>query len=347
MILTYPFSSVLNTAILAATTRLPARTGQASLVADFTGNHGFATIYTATRSERVMVTVSGGQLQMIRGTEGTEARGWPEGSCLRFDAPVEGVPCPDEDTSSACDVSGVLGRLRPGKGITIDFTDPNAPIVGIAPTGVSPANIGCGAEVNECGQITFAPAGWPATCMNNFNPCCDSTSTAGPVAVDACDVTYTTMSTANIVTGDTVCEALTQLEDAISSGGSSGGMVGVTAGRCVEVTGAASSPTIGLPLAGISAGVYDGFSVNECGIVTGYAAPAQMPVRVEVKSPMDVTLRALDNTYVIEIAEASTSGYGVTRLAKTSDAMTNPSPALPFHVVSVEFLEAWATARGI
>jgi len=347
MPLTLPFKSNLAATVSATTKSIRLQDSTVDLCAALAAPaHAFATIYTINKSERVLVYGCGvdGTVTVTRGVDGTTARSWPANACVKITEILPGAVCADDDgEDDLCGPFDPVAAIPLGKGLRWDVTDTSNPKLTLAPTGVVPANMACG-ELNECGQIVSLPANWPASCMTPFDPCCDTGGSAP--APDACDVPYATNSGSGIVTGGTVCDALDQLADAIGQLSAPTSVVaGLTEGACVNITGTAANPVVGVAPSGITAGTYAGFQINECGQVVSYTAQSSSVVAIVGTSPITVSFAS--DTYTISAATAGVDQLGVVQLADPAEAANATPTVADDDVITWEFLQLWATTQGI
>lgn len=162
------FGTKLNGALTSADTRLHLvdETDVRAELAD--GKVVFLQIYTAARSEIVVVyETDEGDLVMGRGKDGTTAQPWPCDACVCAIRVVDGPICEceeDEAASQTCDgpltfkTEGCLSVAREGNEVTISLKK----------TGVVAGNYN-GLVINECGLISSIAPGWPNAI--NYNPC--------------------------------------------------------------------------------------------------------------------------------------------------------------------------------
>lgn len=339
-----PFKSRLAAALAAGDTEA-AITGDVSGVCACLGqpSHIFATVYTATFSERILITgCTGTTLHITRGVNGTPDRSWPADACVLLDTVVEGEVCGDVDEGGS-DQPTCLDELNTGKGLTIDRTVPTAPSLAVAATGVTPGSYG-GAEVNECGQLTFIPPGWPGTSLAQFDPCCEG-GVSGP-ATDAASVSFAPDVGNTVATGLTVQDAIQQVDDYLTNFVvPDTGVQTITAGDCVTITGTAAAPVVSLSASGITPGTYAGFDINQCGVITGYTAPASSSLIVTGADPIQVSFDG-NLTYTVSIAPASKTVGGAATLADESLVGGSESLIDGDNVVTWDFLQAWDAANS-
>ncbi len=347
MPLTLPFNDNLQEALSATAKTMRVQGGSVDLCAALAAPaHAFATVYTLNRSERVLVhSCNGdGSVNIVRGAEGTTARAWPANACVKITELVPGTVCPDEDSEvSGCPVFDPVVSVPLGKGLKWDVTDASNPRLTLAATGVVPTNMACG-EINECGQFVSIPAGWPASCLTPFDPCCGD-SGGGSSPLDACSVPYSPSGGSGAITASTVCGALDQLADLVGGATGDVGVQSITAGDCIDVSGPASAPTISVAPTGVTAGVYAGFTVNECGQIVSYTPETASTLQITGTSPITATLSS--GAYTISVAAATSSALGVVQLADAAEA-ANASPTVDDdHVITWEFLQLWAQTQGL
>lgn len=324
-------------------------------------SHIMATIYTATKYEQVILTgCNGTAVQLNRGLFGTDAMTWPAGACLRVDEIVAGAVPEDGDDcgvdafdtfgnqisggAGSCDMGTTFDELNVGKGLQIDRTDPLRPVLRLADSGVTAGTYG-GAEVNACGQFTSVPAGWPASALPVFDPCCDDTGTGG-AATNAVDVSFAPAAGNTVATGANVQVVLQQIDDYLTAFVTpTSGVQSVTAGTGVTVAGTAADPVVSLTNTGIAAGTYDGFTVDPQGRITNYATPAASDVVVAGTAPIAVAYNAGTMTYTVSVGAATKTVEGVVQLADEADIAT-PTAIPGDHVVTWDFLQQWGTSSS-
>ena len=315
--------------------------------------HAFATIYTSSKSERVLITnvsgASGSDFIVTRGVAGTVPLPWPSGACVCIEEVIAGSVCPDYDgQDTTCNPASVFGALTVGKGLVLDQTDPLAPVLSLEATGLVTTNV-CGAEFDTCGRLVSAPLNWPATCLPVFDPCCDVGSGV-PSTVDLCALPFAPQG-GGIVTATNICGAVAQLEDAINaaSSGGTGAVATIVAGDCIALGGTATAPTISVAPSGITAGSYAGFAVNECGQITSYTPVASSGITLVGAGAISVGFNNGTQTYTISISPASTADCGCVLLVDDGDAIDQASwNLIPGEAaVTWDALQAWATAKGL
>ena len=343
MSLTLPWTNKLLHAVNAGATTLVLQDAVADLCACLDEpSHAFATIYTVSGTEKVLVTAcEAGELIVTRGVDGTEAKAWPACACFKVDEVVEGEVCPDPDTSegSAADLASMLTL---GKGLEFDTSDPNNPVLQLVNTGVAAGDYG-GATVNACGQFTFIPEGWPSNTLADFDLCCPTDEAS--VEVTAADVTYSPEVTNKAAVGPNVEAALNQIDAYLCALDTPAtGVVVVTTGKGLTNTGNTSNPVLELETTGFAAGTYAGFTIDECGRVVGYTpAPSDAP-SVVGDAPIDVSFDAGTNTYTVSIAKATKEECGAVMLADEAGIAT-PLSIGGSDVITWDFLRLWAAAQ--
>lgn len=311
-------------------------------------SHMIGTIYTISQSEKILIHgCKDGKLLLQRGFEGSKTCAFPSGACIKINEVIAGKVCDSDVLDDSC--PDIWARLTVGKGLTLNRDDPDNPLLEIAATGVAAMNM-CGAEINTCGQFTYVPPNWPASCLPVFDPCCSpSGGGGGSGSVDACNVSFSPPFGSTILTQDTVCGALEDLQNAIMDAGSGGqGITSLTAGQCITLGGTSVAPVVSVTSSGVAPGTYNGFTVNQCGQVTGYSEPIVDPIPMAGVAP--ITAEYVAGTgYVVSIAEATIEDCGCVRLADEGDITTPPNlTTMPGEsVVTVAFLDAWAMAKGL
>lgn len=310
--------------------------------------HITATIYTISSSEKILIHgCEDGKLIVQRGFEGSPKCPFPSGACIKINEVIPGAVCETDTLGNDC--PDIWSRLVVGKGLTLDRSDPDNPVLALSTTGVSAAEM-CGATINACGQFTYVPPNWPASCMPTFDPCCsDSSSGGGSGSSDACSIAFEPPFGSNILTQDTVCGALEDLQNAINEAGAGGPSIStITAGACITIGGTTTQPIIGVTASGIAPGTYNGLTVNECGQVTGYSPVAAGITPIQGDDAITATY-VPGTGYVISISEATIDQCGCVLLADEGELTTPPNlTTMPGDsVVTIAFLDAWATAKGL
>lgn len=348
MPLALPYCTKLFSALDATSTGMrvtgtPAELAQLCL--DLTAPAHFSgTIYTAGGSEAILVTAcnpdpGGFTLLTIQRAFGSSvARSWPAGACIKLDTRVDGAVCPDVGSgggaASAC--PSIYDQLTVGKGLRINRDDPANPFLELAPTGVvASSNVG-GATINACGQIVSYPPNWPASALPVFNPCCDPGG-AGPGAVAAAEVSFSPSGA--IITATNTQDAVDQLESHVNGLTFNSGVLALTAGHCIAIGGTTANPVVGVTPSGIAPGVYAGFSVDLCGRITSYTAPAGVNTVVAGNSPISVSVAGL--TYTVSIAQAGVGQEGTVQLASTANIGISENLIAGDDVVTWDFLSLW------
>lgn len=360
MSITTPWKSRLSAAITAGDTAITVTDSIAEVCTCLAlPSHMFATLYTATLSERIIITgCTGTTLEVSRGINGTTPRAWPANACLLIDTVVDGAVCADAinddcgvdafdvfnmqlSSDEGCDLSATFAELNVGKGLEINRSDPTVPILQVAPTGVTPGVYG-GAEVNECGQLVSIPLGWPSNALVDFNPCCDDTGgNTGTVTAD--NVGYSAQVGSTVATANSVAGALQQVDDFLTSFVvPDAGVQTLTAGDCIAITGTAAGPTVSVAPSGITPGVYDGFTVDACGRVTGYAPPPDANTIVAGTAPIQVGFDGT-STYTVSISAATTGLSGSAVLADEGNLNGNEAAIGGDNVITWDFLQLWQT----
>jgi len=329
MAITTDFTSHIKGAITADATSFKLDTGTADLCDQLAApSHVFLQLYTAQASEIVVATSCDGvDVVVTRAMDGTQARSWPDETCVCVirivDGPVPQEMCDCESCPSPWD------QLTATDGLYLNKADPDSPIVGMSTTGVTPGQYG-GAEVNDRGQFTNIPPGWPASALPTFDPCaCDGGGGGGaPGQVDAADVIYTPQGAPGIITANNVQVAFEQLEDAVGVLQGQGiGVNSLTATNGVQNTGTGANPVIELTNTGVTPGTYDGFTVDSQGRVTGYAAPTNAHTVVAGTDPVTVTFNSPTKTYTVDVKPATTTAEGVVQKISPGDVLAGSVPA--------------------
>lgn len=291
------------------------------------GYWAYADIYTALNSETVLITaINGMTLTVQRGTKGTNAVPWLAGSCICDDNIVLACTVPDDGASPCPDP---LAALAVCPSLVWDL--PTYTLC-LNPTGVAPGNYG-GAVVNQYGQFSFIPVGWPASALPVFNPC-GCPDPVPPVPPIAADVPYTPPFGSCCIIANNVQDALAQADACICAlTAQVGGGFGVTTvlqGPGIAVTGPAATPTVSLIPTGFAAGVYDGFTVDIYGRVTNYAPGAAcIPAAASATPGVTFAYSPLPNpcgTYNLAIATAAVGQQGLTQLVDPADLLAGVIP---------------------
>jgi hypothetical protein len=303
--------------------------------------HIVATIYTAAKSETVMIYASDDtSLVVQRGFGGTERNRFPAGACLRVDEVIPGEVCIDDadgdDEASKC--ADIWSSLTVCDGLELNLDDPRAPKLCLKPTGVSVADM-CGAAVNTYGQFTHIPANWPRNCITVYNPCADGDG--GGAGGNAEDIAYEAPAGSSYITGDNLQDVLDNLDTVLSSlPATTTGVGAVNVDSTLSKTGPSTSPTLGLSSV-IVPGVHDGFTIDTYGRVTGYSAPT--PTVTSMSGNGAITAGYTVGTgYYVSVATSTSSDPGVVTLADVASTNINPGDS---KVVTTSFLNTWwATA---
>ena len=286
----------------------------------------YVEVRIAGRTEIVMVTSADGdtgELTVTRATNGTEAQSFPSGACLCYlrDAPSCGS---EPDPCDPCNPPNPWDMVAVGDGLEIDRTDPRAPVLKLKATGVASGSYG-GAEVNEYGQFISVPPGWPASALPLFDPCaCDNGGGGGGGGdVAAGDVSY---SPCGFVGGTNVQDALCQLEQWATGLSFEAGVLDVTAGDGIVVTGPTAHPVVALQPTGIAPGTYAGFDVNEFGQITNFTSVAVDHPSHTAVAPLHVTYDAATNTWTHTVDWADENQPGVVQFVSVADIINNSVP---------------------
>ena len=152
-----------------------------------------------------------------------------------------------------------------------------------------------------------------------------------------------------VATGGNVQVAIQQIDDYLTNLNlGNTGVQSVTAGDCITVAGTAADPIVSIPPSGITPGTYDGFTVNACGLITGYAPPANDDVVVVGTAPIGVAFNGGTNTYTVSIDEATKTAHGTVELADEANLGGNENLIDGDDAITWDFLQQWANgANGI
>ena len=307
--------------------------------------HAILEIYTARGSETVAAfRCASGMVELVRGLNGTTARDWPPGACVRTVQIVE-APLTDPEETPAGGADPFAGLTVCGA-LTLDLSQPGGPTLCLAPTGVVAGEYGGGRlRVNEFGQITYLSHDFPVGSLPVFDPCgCIGGSGGGggptgdPVAADA--VMYTSQLGACFALSGTVQSALRSLDAALCASVSEVATVvhAVQAGPGVNVTGSVNA-TVSLEEiypAGLSVG---GLVTDVHGRVLSYAPPTIAGETLVGESPVSA-VRAVGGAWTISVANASMTAVGVVSLAPIS-GLDNPPSISSTAAITWSFLQEW------
>jgi hypothetical protein len=120
------------------------------------------------------------------------------------------------------------------------------------------------------------------------------------------------------------------------------------AGDCITIGGTSTAPVVGLTPTGISAGTYDGFEVNDCGLIVSYMPPTVAGIVVAGTAPITVGYNGGTMTYTVSVGAATETDLGVVTLVDAGDASTTANHNLipGDSVVTWDGLLAAALALG-
>jgi len=296
-------------------------------------------LHTQDGSELVRATHCDGEKVVVeRGVRGTLARVWPVSTCV---CAIDEEPfCAEGDGEcDLCNPPNPWGMVTVGPALDLNRDDSAAPVLDVKPTGVLPGNYG-GAKVDEYGRFTYIPPGWPASALPVYDPCgCGSGGGTTPGDVAAQDVVY---APCGFVTGANVQDALCQLEQWASGLSFDGGVMSVTAGDGITVSGSSTDPVVALTPTGITPGTYAGFEINEFGQVLSFTPVAVDHPQHQAVVPLRVTYDAGTNTWTHTVDQADYSGvWGVTTYVSVADITNNTVPAAEKgHAITYEGAEA-------
>lgn len=287
--------------------------------------HAFMSIYSPRGNETVLATkCSGNKVHVLRGMDGTEARSWAACACVSEIRTEPGTWCDDAEhpDNQCCEC---LDGITATDSFSLTYAECGV-VIALRPTGVVAGEF-CGARVNEFGQFTFIPQGWPYNCLPAFNPCgpCEgAASGCGDSGAGSCgECGYSPRAGACVAVGDTVQVAIEQLDAALCSLqlAQGGGVLAVLEGSGIVISGTASQPVISLEPTGVGAGNYNGFVLNQYGQVVSYSTPPAAPdVVVAGLAPVSVAYSMGTKTYTVSVDEASSTDLGVVLVADSSEA---------------------------
>jgi hypothetical protein len=294
------------------------------------GKHVVLNLYNAQHSELVLATAAQAvDLTVQRAFGGTTAWAWPFDACVCVKEIVPACANPDAIVDPLAGVTAVGC-------ITIDRTNPNAPVIRLADNDVVAGDY-CGLTVNACGLITHIPPDWPVNCLPTFQPCstCGSGDSSG--ASVASQVTFLPPFGAGVVLGRDVQTALEQIDSQFQSLNTA---PSYTPGSGISFSGTGAVRSINLT-AVINPGTFGEFAVNAYGQITGYTPSATGQAHFVGTAPLNVAYTAANNTHTITIADATQSVAGIVRLASAGAASdpTNNTAALTAAVLD-EALQA-------
>ena len=296
-------------------------------------------LHTHDGSELVRATrCADGRVVVERGVRGTAARVWPVNTCVCV---VDEEPfCVEGDGEcDPCNLPNPWDMVTVGPALDLNRDDPAAPVLDVKRTGVLPGDYG-GARVDEYGRFTYIPPGWPASALPVYDPCgCGDSGGTTPGDVTAQDVAY---APCGFVTGTNVQDALCQLEQWASGLSFDGGVMSVTAGDGITISGSSTDPVVALTPTGITPGTYAGFQVNAFGQIVSFTPVAVDHPQHQAVVPLRVTYDAGTNTWAHTVDQADYGGvWGVTTYVSVAD-ITNGTvpPADRDYAITYEGAEA-------
>ena len=268
-----------------------------------------------------------GFVEVLRAVDGTQARDWLSGT------PVTAIR--DEDAGAVatppcdvCDPPNPWDAAVIGEGLELDRSDPQSPTLRIADTGVAAGDYG-GAKINSKGQFTYIPPGWPASALPTFDPCACGPGSGQGGPVTAGDVGYVSCW---FVGASNVQDAICQLEQWASGLNVDTGVMEITAGDGVTISGTTNRPTISLAPTGITPGDYGPyglFTVNAFGQVTHFQ-PQDVPhPDIEALLPLHATFDASVSPagkWEFAIDQANYNRFGVVRFVSPADIQNDSVP---------------------
>ncbi|MFZ1491148.1 MAG: hypothetical protein WAS51_14515 [Ilumatobacteraceae bacterium] len=292
-------------------------------------NHVFLSLYNAAGNETVIATsCSGGKVTVIRGAEGTEAKAWNVDNCATEIKTEPGPVCENPDVDHDAQCCACLNGVDVSSSFTVERGNCSVRI-SLAATGVAPGEY-CGARVNEFGQFTYIPDGWPYNCLPVFDPCgpCEGIDSGCSGDSDAAGVAYIPAAGSCVAIGTNLQTVVQQIDNALCGLMTpDAGVMQVTQGAGISISGTISNPVVSLSPTGIGPGIYDGFTVNQFGQIISYAVPpAPASIVVAGEGAISVDYSAGTKTYTVSIEPATTSICGCVQVADISEAMNfNPS----------------------
>jgi len=281
-------------------------------------------LHSGAYSERVRAYGCDGEDVLVeRGHDGDTRRSWAVATCICVVDERPACPESSDPECDPCNPPNPWDMVSVGPVLEIDRTDPAAPHLDVVRTNV--AGVYGGARVDEYGRFTYIPPGWPASALPTFDPClCDDGGTGGQAGdVSAGDVSY---SPCGHVSGSTVQDALCQLEQWASGLSVDTGVMTVTAGDGIVVSGPASNPTISLQPVTITPGTYAGFDINEFGQVVGYTPTAVDHPQHTAVAPLRVSYDAGTNTWTHTVDWADYVQPGVVQFVDLVDVQNDTVP---------------------
>lgn len=311
------------------------------------GKNVVLTIFNAKHSELVLATgcgmVDGIQhVTVQRGFGGTTAREWVYGSCLCTANIID--KCSDTSNGST-ECTKPLAGVQTDGCLEIVGADTCTPTLRIKPTGVTPVDNDC-IRINACGLVEWVSPTFPADCIPAFDPCSPCAECggggAGGGASSASAVSYNGAGGVYAV-GPTVQDAITQLDLATQSLVGGAVVTNVGAGAGLSVGGTVSSPVLSMTAVFGAPGVYNGFTVNQYGQITGYNQ-AQAASHIGTL-PIAVAYNNATNTFTYSVASATTAARGVVQLVDTAEVSNaSVTAASNNHVVTWDALLAFVQA---
>lgn len=319
-----------------------------ALIGSPPSKHVVLELYSAAGSEQVVAyACEAGKVKITRANAGTTAKPWPVGGCLRTIQVIDGQLCGTDSASASdcgCDSSPWEG-FTVCDSFTLNMTNPATPVMCLKPTGVV-AGTYCGLKVNQFGQITFIPTNFPASCLPVFDPCGDCGGAGGGTGMPATEadvVEYMPQVGANIVIANNVQLAIEQLEDYIQA--NTGGSIGVTSvegATPITVTGSATTRTVTHDASPLSAGTYNGFTVDGWGHITGYTATAG---GLTINGTGGLNASSINpNVWDLSLAQATSTTYGAVKFIPNG-TIGSGGAILTTSAVSYGNLTEWWTTK--
>lgn len=344
MPLTLPFSSSLAEAVGSTASRIRLAAGMGDVCTALAANSVQMTLFSAAYSENVLATgcetVGGVQyLTVQRGFGGATARAWALDTCV---CATQLLPlCATEAAASeGCDCPDPLAGVVAEGCIEIDRSNPLAPVIRLAATGVTPVSNGC-IRINACGLVEWVSPNFPTDCLPVFNPCGACTPGGSGASGEAADVAFVPPPGVQYALGPNVYSALIQLDAALQAccDGASVFVEQVLAGTGIAVTGTSAAPVVSLAAGPMAPGTYGEFDVDDYGRIVGYTpAPPATSTAVAATAPITASYNLPTNTYTIGVAPATSASYGSVILAEAAEVTAGTAD--PDDVITASVLDA-------
>lgn len=324
------FSSTLESNLTAIATSMALPPAHAAHIDSVLGGSGwtYLALSDGTNLEMVkVVSVTGSNVDIIRGFDGTSAEAFPAGTCVRFVWGTTAIQDLVADGSFNVEITGT-GLATVTETGTNEFE-----------VHVPELNIEAGPGVNVLG----AYPNFEISLVNADGNCCGCSSTggggevtltgsgvvtvsaiSGGYNIDVDQPTFTSATPATLTIGGT----WPNYTFAVSVSGGSGTVTSVTGGAGILISGTPSiAPTVSLLATGVVAGTYGGMTLNAYGQATALAAGFS-PVSTITSASAGLTSAvgpgAMERTLTLNAATTGQRG-GVQLAAATAVDSTNPA----------------------